>query len=161
MPPSSVHDLFGFMTQLMTENADFFESQGQNMFRGFAIILVVWFGLKTALASASGGSGPGLHFDRFASLLLTISFGFAMITFYSHPIPGFGVSFYHLIIDEGLVLAKQLDHAIVDQVWDRLSSLYWGMETPTLSITFNIVQVLRYAITIICIWVAQGAVLGV
>src|SRR5262249_49673927 len=36
-----------------------------------------------------------------------------------------------------------------------------GMETPTLTIAFNIVEVLRYAITIVCIWAAQGAVLGV
>ena len=72
------------------------------MFRGFAVILISWFGVKSALASVSGGFGPSFQFDQFASLLLTIAFGFGMITFYSHPIPGFGVSFYHLIIDQGL-----------------------------------------------------------
>src|SRR5262249_8897493 len=45
--------------------------------------------------------------------------------------------------------------------WDRLSNLYWGMETPTLTIVFNVVQVLRYLITVVCILAAQAAVFGV
>src|SRR4051812_3351457 len=102
MPPSSMNDLFRFLTELMTQHADLFESMGSRMFRSFAVILIVWFGIKSALASAGGGVGPVFHFDRFISLLMTIAFGFGMITFYSHPIPGIGVSFYHLIIDQGL-----------------------------------------------------------
>jgi hypothetical protein len=156
-----MHDLFAFLTELMTQHAGLFESMGQNMFRGFALILIVWFGVKSALASASGGHGAGFHFDHFAELLLTIAFGYGMMTFYSHPIPGFGVSFYHLIIDQGLALAKQLDHAIVDEIWDRLSGLYWGMEMPALTLAFNVVEVLRYAVTGLCILVAEAAVFGV
>src|SRR5215475_7842811 len=102
MPPSSMNDLFAFLSQLMTEHAGFFESMGLHMFRGFAAILLAWFGIKSALASASGGQVPAFHYDQFASLLITIAFGFAMITYYSRPIPGFGVSFYHLVIDQGL-----------------------------------------------------------
>ncbi|MBK7929281.1 MAG: hypothetical protein IPJ98_17935 [Bryobacterales bacterium] len=69
---------------------------------------------------------PRFHFDNFASLLLTIAFGFTMITYYSRPIPGLGISFYHLIVDQGLALANQLNHALVQELWDRLNSLYWG-----------------------------------
>ena len=57
---------------------------------------------------------------------MTIAFGFAMITYYSHPIPGFGVSFYHLIVDQGLVLANQLNHALVQELWDRLNASTWA-----------------------------------
>src|SRR5258706_14078205 len=124
MPPSSMNDLFAFLTQLLTQHAELFESMGSHMFRSFAVILISWFGVKSALAPASGGQGPGFHFDRFADLLITIAFGFGMITFYSHPIPGFGISFSHLIIDQGLDLANQLNHAIVQEVWDRLTNLY-------------------------------------
>src|SRR6266571_1779792 len=161
MTPSSMNDLFAFLTQLMTENAGMFESMGNNMFRGFATILIVWFGVKSALASAGGGHGPGFHFDHFASLLMTIAFGFGMITFYSRPIPGFGVSFYHLFIDQGLELANRLDHAVVQEVWDRLANLYWGMESPGLTIALNVLEILRYAFVIVAIIVAQGAVLAV
>src|SRR5262245_20034216 len=113
---SSMADLFAFLTQLMTEHADLFEAMGNHMFRSFATILIAWFGVKSALAAASGGIGPAFHFDHFASLLLTIAFGLGMITFYSHPIPGIGVSFYHLFIDQGLELANKLDYSIASEV---------------------------------------------
>jgi hypothetical protein len=161
MAPSTMHDLFAFMTEMMTQNASLFETMGQNMFRGFAIIMIVWFGVKTALSAAGAGHTSGFHFDHFASLLMTISFGFGMITFYSHPIPGIGVSFYHLIIDQGLALAGQMDRAIVQEIWDRLTSLYWGMETPGLTLAVNVVEIYRYWVTNLCLVLAQAAMFGV
>ncbi len=161
MPEGSMNDLFAFLTELMTDHAAIFETMGLHMFRGFAVILIVWFGLKSALASAGAGHGPLFHFDHFASLLLAISFGFAMITYYSHPLPGIGVSFYHLIVDQGLSLSNQLNHAMVQEVWDRLTGLYWGMETPALTITLNVLEIIRYAVTSLCLLAAQAAVFGV
>src|SRR5512137_2870100 len=125
-----MNDLFAFLSQLMTQHAGLFEAMGAHMFRGFAVILIVWFGIKSALSEASGGPGTGFHFDTFAGLLMTIAFGFAMITYYSHPIPGFGVSFYHLIMDQGLDLSNRLNHSQVQEVWDRLGNLYWSLEMP-------------------------------
>jgi hypothetical protein len=156
-----MNDLFAFLTQLMTEHSALFQSMGNNMFRGFAVILIVWFGAKSALASAGGGHAPGFHLDQFASLLMMIAFGFGMMTFYSTPIPGFGVSFYHLIIDQGLSLANQLNHSLVQEVWDRLTSLYWGMENPGLSLALNILEGVRYMVTVLCILAAQAAVFTV
>ncbi len=142
----------------MTEHAALFQSMGLNMFRGFAIILIVWFGVKSALASASAGHGTGFHLDHFASLLITIAFGFGMITYYSQPIPGMGVSFYHLIVDQGIDLSNQLNHSMVQEIWDRLNNLYWGMETPTLTIALNVMEIVRYTITMICILAAEAAI---
>jgi TrbL/VirB6 plasmid conjugal transfer protein len=159
--PSSVNDLFAFITQLMTQHAGLFEAMGNHMFKAFAVILIAWFGAKSALASASGGHDPVVHFDHLASLLITIAFGFGMITYYSHPIPGFGVSFYHLIIDQGLDLANQLNHSMVQEVWNRLTGLYWGMETPGLSLAVNILEIVRYTVTVLCIVCAQAAVFAV
>ena len=84
-----------------------------------------------------------------------------MITYYSQPLPGIGVSFYHLIIDQGLNLSNQLNHAMVQEVWDRFTGLYWGMETPGLTIVLNVLEILRYIITALCLLVAQAAVFGV
>lgn len=91
---------------LFSQNAAMFVALGLNLFRGFATILVVWAGIKSALNSASGG--PGFDFGRFAEFLMVISFGYAMIHYYSTPIPGFGVSFYHLITDQAFLLADQI-----------------------------------------------------
>jgi type IV secretory pathway VirB6-like protein len=161
MPPSSMNDLFAFLTQLMTQNASLFQSMGTNMFRGFAVIMIVWFGLKSAMVAAGGGHGPAINLDHFASLLLTISFGFGMITYYNQPLPGMGVSFYHLIIDQGLALSNQLNHSLVQDIWDRLTGLYWGMETPVLTLALNILEIVRYAVTVLCLVIAQAAIFGV
>ncbi len=91
MPPSSMNDLFAFLTQLMTQHAALFETMGQNMFRGFALILISWYGVRSALSAAGGGPMTSFHFEKFTGLLMTIAFGFAMITYYSQPIPGIGV----------------------------------------------------------------------
>ncbi len=158
---SSFADFFDFLTQLMTQNAGLFEAMGNRMFRSFATILIAWFGIKSALASASGSMTSVFHFDRFAELLLTIAFGFGMITYYSQPLPGIGVSFYHLIVDQGLYLANQLDYSITSEVLQRITGLYWGMETPALTLTLNILEIVRYVFTMTALVVAQSAVFAV
>ena len=158
---STFADLFAFLTQLMTDHAGLFEAMGNRMFRSFATILIAWFGIKSALTAASGSMTSVFHFDRFAELLLTIAFGFAMITYYSQPLPGFGVSFYHLFIDQGLYLANQLDYSITSEVLKRITGLYWGMETPALTITLNVLEIVRYVLTIIALVLAQASIFAV
>jgi type IV secretory pathway VirB6-like protein len=159
--PGSIDDLFSFLTQLMTQHASLFEAMGQNMFRGFAVILICWYGIKSALSSAGGGPMNGIHFESFGSLLLTIAFGFGMITYYSQPIPGMGISFYHIIVDQGLSLSNQLNHSLVQEVWDRLNTIYFGMEMPALSIVLNVMEVIRYAVVIFCLIAAAAAIFAV
>ena len=123
--------IFQAINSLLTQNLGFFDAMGQNLFRSFATILVAWYGIKSALSSASG-KHP-FHFDNFASLLLTISFGFAMVNYYSAPIPGVGVSFHNLVTNEAQYLSSQIDQAqlqtIIQSVADfesRLDSPTWG-----------------------------------
>jgi hypothetical protein len=123
--------IFQAINNLLTQNLGFFDAMGQNLFRAFATILVVWYGVKSAL-SAAGGEHP-FHFDNFAGLLLTVSFGFAMVNYYSSPIPGIGTSFHNLITDEAQFLSSRIDQAqlqtVVQQVSDfelRLDSPAWG-----------------------------------
>ncbi len=155
MPPETMNDLVAFLTNLMTTHAAIFVALGLNLFRALAIILIVWFGVKSALASASGRFG--FQLDHFASLLMTISFGFAMITFYDRPLPGLAVSFYHLVIDQGTNLANALNNGIVTELWDRLNSIYFETEQPGLSIAINALEILRYAITILALAAAEIA----
>jgi len=123
--------IFQAINTLLTQNLGFFDAMGQNLFRSFATILIAWYGIKSALSSASG-KHP-FHFDNFASLLLTISFGFAMVNYYSAPIPGVGVSFHNLVTNEAQFLSGQIDQAqlqtVVTQVADfeaRMDSPGWG-----------------------------------
>jgi hypothetical protein len=156
-----MNDLFSFLTQLMTEHAALFETMGQHMFRSFALILISWYGVKSALSAAGGGPMTSFHFEKFVGLMMTIAFGFGMITYYSQPIPGIGVSFYHLIVDQGLDLSNQLNHSLVQDVWDRLNSIYFGLEMPGLSIALNVLEVIHYTLVVIALIAAQAAVFAV
>jgi len=123
--------IFQAINTLLTQNLGFFDSMGQNLFRMFATILIAWFGIKSALSSAGGKQA--FPFDNFASLLLTISFGFAMVNYYSSPIPGVGTSFHNLVTNEAQFLASRINQSelqtVVNQVSDfeaRLDSPEWG-----------------------------------
>jgi len=123
--------IFQAINTLLTQNLGFFDAMGQNLFRSFATILIAWYGIKSALSAASG-KHP-FHFDNFASLLLTISFGFAMVNYYNAPIPGVGISFHNLVTNEAQFLSSQIDQAqlqtVVSQVADfesRMDSPGWG-----------------------------------
>ena len=92
MPPDNFYDwVFSAITNMLTANTDVFVALGQNLFRGLATIMIAWFGIKTALSA--GEQFRGIHFADFASLVLSISFGFAMITYYSSTHSGTGHRF--------------------------------------------------------------------
>lgn len=161
MNTGTMNDLFAYLTQLMTEHAHLFQAMGLRLFRALATILIAWYGIKSALSAASGGQGPAFDFAGFANLLMVIAFGFGMLTYYSTPLPGMNVSFSQLIVNQGLDLANQLDDAMVQEIWERLNGLYFGLEMPGLSLALNLLEAARYLVTTLLILVALAAVFAV
>ncbi len=143
--------IFQAITNLLTQNLGFFDAMGQNLFRSFATILVVWYGVKSALSSASGKHF--LHFDNFASLLLTISFGFAMVNYYSAPIPGVGTSFHNLITDESQFLANKINQTELQTVEERIADFEIRMDSPGLA---DVLGTVIYVVIIILLAAAQA-----
>jgi hypothetical protein len=120
--------IYQAINNLLTQNLGFFDAMGQNLFRMFATILVAWYGVKSALSAASGRHF--LHFENFATLILTISFGFGMINYYSNPIPGIGTSFHNLITDESQFLANKITQTQLQVVIDRVSDFESRLDSP-------------------------------
>jgi hypothetical protein len=143
--------IFQAINNLLTRNLGFFDAMGQNLFRSFATILVVWYGVKSALSSAGGKHF--LHFDNFASLLLTISFGFAMVNYYSTPIPGIGTSFHNLVTDESQFLANKIDETELQTVVERVADFESRIDSPGVA---DFLGTLIYAVVIILLAAAQG-----
>ncbi len=143
--------IYQAINNLLTQNLGFFDAMGQNLFRMFATILVAWFGVKSALAAASGR--PGFHFENFASLLLTISFGFAMVNYYSNPIPGMGTSFHNLITDESQFLANRITQQQLQVVVDGVSDFESRLSSPTFG---DILGTAIYVVVIILLAAAQA-----
>jgi len=149
--PDFLQFIFQAINNLLTQNLGFFDNMGQNLFRAFATILVVWFGVKSALAAA-GGRQP-FHFDNFASLLLTISFGFAMVNYYGNPIPGIGTSFHSLITDESQFLANKINQAELQTVIERVADFETRMDSPGWG---DLLGTFIYAVVIILLAAAQA-----
>jgi len=141
---------------LLSRHAGLFLGLGQNLFRGFAVILVAWFGVKAALSSAEGG--PGFPLARFAGLLLTIAFGFTMITYYAAPIPGVGLSFTRLVTDQTFYLAGQIEAAQVQALSDRLNELFLSLEHPSV---LNVMQLVGYFLVALAVTAARVALVAV
>jgi len=65
----------------------------------------------------------GVHFESFGSLLLTIAFGFGMITYYSQPIPGIGIQLLSPHRGSGSESFESTEPSLVQEVWDRLNTI--------------------------------------
>jgi TrbL/VirB6 plasmid conjugal transfer protein len=143
--------IFRAINNLLTQNLGFFDAMGQNLFRAFATILVVWHGVKSSLSSASGKHV--FEFDSFAALLLTISFGFGMANYYSNPIPGIGTSFHNLVTDEAQFLANQINQTELQTVEERIADFEVRMDSPGVT---DILGTIIYAVIIILLAAAQA-----
>jgi hypothetical protein len=148
--------IFKAIHDLLTENLGFFDAMGQNLFRMFATILIVWYGVKSAL-SAAGGRQP-FHFENFATLLLTISFGFAMVNYYSTPIPGVGTSFHNLVTDESQFLAARIDQTQLQVVMNRVNDYESRIDSPGVT---DVRGTLLYTLIIVLLAAAQAVAIVV
>ena len=151
MPTDFLGFIFQAINNLLTQNLGFFDAMGQNLFRMFATILVVWYGVKSALSAASG-KHP-FHFDNFAALLLTISFGFGMVNYYSNPIPGIGTSFHNLITNESQFLANKINQTELQTVEQRVADFETRMDSPGFG---DILGTAEYVVITILLATAQA-----
>ena len=143
--------IYQAINQLLTQHLGFFDAMVQNLFRMFATILVVWYGLKSALSAASGRHL--LHFENFATLILTISFGFGMVNYYSNPIPGVGTSFHNLITDESQFLSNRITQQQLQVVVDGVSDFESRLNSPTFG---DFLGTVIYVVVVILLAAAQA-----
>jgi type IV secretory pathway VirB6-like protein len=145
------------ITELLSAHSAGLQATGLDIFRGLAVILIVWFGLKAAL-SASQGHG-GFQFARFADLILMIAFGLGMLTYYSTPIPGAGLSFSDLVTKEGLNLAAQIESDQTQQIATTITNAEQQLGAPPGS--FNILEELTYLLIALILAAMEAVAFGV
>ena len=148
--------LFAAITRLLNQQAGLFVSMGMSMFRSLAVILLCWFGIQSALSSHSGSGG--FNWAKFAALLQELLFCYAMLAFYTVPIPGFGMSFTHLILDQVQNMVSTLDQTSVQGLIGSLNDLETNLPAPS---PLAFVEILRFFILEICIVAAQAVTLYV
>jgi hypothetical protein len=144
------------VVELLTRHSTIFVNTGTTMFRAFAVIVVCWFGIKTALSSTEGGSP--IQLSNLVSLILLIAFGHMMIAYYATPIPGIGRSFTQLVTDQAAWLAAQIEVTQVQTLSDRLNEIFLGLEKPLL---FDLHHVIGYLLVSLGVTLARVALIGV
>src|SRR2546425_8585918 len=142
------------ITTLLTSYEPEFLRFGFSLFVAFATILLAWQGIRMMLNQASLGS----HFFDFATLLLFISFGYALIAFYESPLPGIGVSFSNLITDQAHAFANILDARSLELTFDHLDELWQRFVQPD---AWAILANLLYWLLLIVVTLAKVVSLAV
>ena len=146
------------ISALLSSKSAAIQASGLNMFRGLAVILIVWFGVKAALSAAHGHDG-GFNFAKFADLLFLIAFGLGMLTYYSTPVPGMGLSFSDLITQEALQLSGQIESDQTQQIADAVTRSEEQLGSPPGIFSFH--ETLTIFFITIVLAAMQGAAFAV
>jgi type IV secretory pathway VirB6-like protein len=142
------------ITSLLTTHEPEFLRFGYGLFMAFATIVLAWEGIRLML------SNDGLSdkmFD-FAKLLLFVSFGYALITFYESPLPGIGVSFSNLITDQTAYFQSVLEARAFDNLYQHLDDLASRFVQPD---AWSILANLLYWTVLLLVAVAKAISLAV
>ncbi len=162
-------DLFQWITQacnsLTSTVAPSVDSIGVHICVALATIMLVWFGVQEALASAHGG--PGFNMGRFLSFFMLITFAYTMVKFYDSSIPGIGYSLKGFINGGAQQLVDLIGTDSANQILNTLkqaeSSEGPGMmstlTSPYNAIIYALIQVLIAGLSaLISVIIAYGAV---
>ena len=142
------------IANLLTTYEPEFLRFGYTLFLSFATILIAWQGIAMMFSREALGDQM---FD-FAKLLLWISFGYALITFYEAPLPGIGVSFSNLITNQAHYFQSVLEARAFDNIYRHFDELTDHFMQPD---AWSILANLMYWTVLLLVAVAKALSLAV
>src|ERR1700733_6016450 len=161
--------LFDFIAQacqsLAATVAPSVTAMGIHIVLALATIVLVWFGVQEALASAHGG--PGFSMGRFLNLFMLLTFAYVMVNYYDSSIPGLGFSIKSFI-DGGTInlvnlIGADVSTSMLSEIHAASSktgpSILNSMMNPYYAIVYFVVQfLLAMLAAIVSAIVAYGAI---
>jgi len=130
-----------------------------------ATIMLVWFGVQEALASANGG--PGFNMGKFLNFFFLITFAYTMVKFYDSSIPGIGYSLRGFINGGAQYLVSVIGTDSVTSIQNTLNQaqsssgpgITKALMNPYYAIVFVIIQVLIAILSaVVSAIIAYGAI---
>ncbi len=139
------------------------DSLGLRMVIALATIMLVWFGVQEALASAQGGSGFSIA--KFISFFMLITFAYCFVKFYDSSIPGIGYSLKSFVSGGTSSLVDYIGSDSTQEVQTTIHTALSkvGTMSPsftepyTLLCTFTVQIVLSILTALIGVIIAYGA----
>lgn len=140
------------------------DSLGLRMVLSLATIMLVWFGVQEALASAQGG--PGFNIAKFISFFMLITFAYSFVKFYDGAIPGIGYSLKGFIssgtsslVDYIGTDSTQEVQNVVHTALGKVGTLSPSMTEPyTLLCTYTVQIILTILSALVGVIIAYGAI---
>src|SRR5260370_34733377 len=137
---------------------------GLHMVVALATIMLVWFGVQEALASAHGGLG--FSTAKFMNFFILITFAYCFVKFYDGAITGIGYSLKGFISSGTSSLVDYIGHDSTQEVQDTIHSALGKMGTLspsltehyTLLCTYTVQIVLSILTALIAVLIAYGAI---
>ena len=140
------------------------DALGLHMVLALATIMLVWFGVQEALASAHGGAG--FNIGRFVEFFLLITFAYCFVKFYDGTIPGIGYSLKGFVSGGTSSLvdyigsdSTQLVQSTIHSALGNLGTMSPSLTEPyTLLCTYTVEVILSVLTALIGVIVAYGAI---
>jgi hypothetical protein len=118
---------------------------GLHMVLSLATIMLAWFGIQEALASAHGGAG--FNVGKFLSFFVLITFAYCFVKFYDGSIPGIGYSLKGFISGGTSNLVDYIGTDATQEVQNTIRSALSKVGTMSPSLT--------EPYTLMCTWTVQ------
>jgi len=149
---------------LTTTAAPSLDSLGLHMVLALATIMLVWFGVQEALASAQGG--PGFNVGNFLNFFLLITFAYCFVKFYDASIPGIGYSLKSFVSGGTSSLVDYIGNDSTQEVQNTINTAlsHIGTMSPsftepyTLLCTYTVQIILSILTALIAVIIAYGAI---
>lgn len=140
------------------------DSLGLRMVLALATIMLVWFGVQEALASAQGG--PGFNVGKFLNFFLLITFAYCFVKFYDGSIPGIGYSLKSFVSGGTSSLVDYIGNDSTQEVQNTINTAlsHIGTMSPsftepyTLLCTYTVQIILSILTALIAVIIGYGAI---
>ena len=139
---------------------------GLHIVLSLATIMLVWFGVQEALASAQGG--PGFNMGKFLNFFILITFAYTFVKYYDSAIPGIGYSLKGFISQGTTSLAQTIGQDGIQSMFQSIDAALaksgpgMAMFTePYMLFAYTITQIALSVLTgLVAVILAYGAVAG-
>ncbi len=139
---------------------------GLHIVLSLATIMMVWFGVQEALASAQGG--PGFNMAKFLNFFMLISFAYMFVKYYDSSIPGIGYSLKGFISQGTTSIAQTIGQDGIQSMFQAIDAALAkagpGMAmftAPYMLFAYAITQIgLSVLAALVAVILAYGAVAG-
>jgi hypothetical protein len=141
------------------------DAMGLRICIALATMMLVWFGVQEALASAHGG--PGFHMGRFLSFFMLITFAYTLVRFYDSSIPVVGQSLRGFINGGAQHLVSVIGNDSITSIQNTLSQaqsnsgpgVMKALMNPYYAIVYFVIQALIATLSaVVSAIVAYGAI---